>query len=156
MSTGVSSLSRAWARFGTGAGSVGLFGFESGGYTGDGGSTDVAGVVHKGEYVLRKDAVSRIGVDALHVLNSGKVPALGASGFSNLHSSLSNVYAPAMHFNVGGSTGNPQADFRYAQQVARAVGRVMDESVRDRFRRTEGQRMAQLAADIGRAHTRHG
>lgn len=34
-------------------------GFASGGYTGPGGKDEVAGVVHKGEYVLRKDQVDQ-------------------------------------------------------------------------------------------------
>ncbi|CDF99720.1 Putative Phage tail tape measure protein TP901 family core region [Avibacterium paragallinarum JF4211] len=37
-------------------------GFSTGGYTGDGGKHEVAGVVHKGEYVLNKEITSRLGV----------------------------------------------------------------------------------------------
>lgn len=36
-------------------------GFSEGGYTGDGGKYDVAGVVHRGEYVLPADVVSGLG-----------------------------------------------------------------------------------------------
>lgn len=35
-------------------------GFSDGGYTGDGGVGDVAGVVHKGEYVMSQDMLSRL------------------------------------------------------------------------------------------------
>lgn len=39
-----------------------LFGFAQGGYTGPGGKYQPAGIVHKGEYVIPKEAVDRIGV----------------------------------------------------------------------------------------------
>ena len=42
-----------------------LFGFASGGYTGNKGASSVAGVVHGGEYVFSKKATDRIGVGAL-------------------------------------------------------------------------------------------
>lgn len=42
-------------------GSVAGLGFSSGGYTGDGGKYEPAGVVHKGEYVIPKETVSRFG-----------------------------------------------------------------------------------------------
>jgi hypothetical protein len=54
--------------------------FESGGYTGSGGHHEVAGVVHRGEYVLNADATSRIGVPTLNAMNAGR-PA-GASSRS--------------------------------------------------------------------------
>lgn len=43
-------------------------GFAEGGYTGDGGKSDVAGVVHKGEYVISKDKTARNRniLDAIH------------------------------------------------------------------------------------------
>lgn len=46
------------------------FGFSSGGYTGDGGKFEPKGVVHGGEYVLRKEVVSQPGMrDHLDRLN---------------------------------------------------------------------------------------
>nr|DAK68728.1 MAG TPA: Tail tape measure [Caudoviricetes sp.] len=44
-------------------------GFATGGYTGDGGKYQPAGVVHKGEYVMTKEATSLLGVDFLNYLN---------------------------------------------------------------------------------------
>ena len=43
-------------------------GFAEGGYTGEGGKNDVAGVVHKGEYVISKDKTARNRnlLDAIH------------------------------------------------------------------------------------------
>jgi len=46
-----------------------FFGFSEGGYTGDGGKHEPAGLVHKGEYVFSQEAVQRIGaarLDAMH------------------------------------------------------------------------------------------
>lgn len=46
-----------------------LFGFASGGYTGNGGKYQAAGIVHKGEYVINADSVRRIGLPFLNALN---------------------------------------------------------------------------------------
>ncbi|GLS45160.1 phage tail length tape measure family protein [Methylobacterium brachythecii] len=48
-----------------------LFGFESGGYTGPGAKYDVAGIVHKDEYVFDKAATNRIGVPVLEAMRRG-------------------------------------------------------------------------------------
>ncbi|MEX6162117.1 phage tail tape measure protein [Proteus mirabilis] len=45
-----------------------FFGFASGGYTGDGGKHDPAGVVHKGEFVFTKEATQRLGIANLYRL----------------------------------------------------------------------------------------
>jgi len=52
-----------------GAFSGGKLQFASGGYTGDGATDKVAGVVHGQEYVLNAQATQRIGVDTLDALN---------------------------------------------------------------------------------------
>ncbi len=49
----------------------GLVGFDNGGFTGLGGKYTPAGIVHKGEYVITKEATSRLGVDYLNFLNYG-------------------------------------------------------------------------------------
>lgn len=46
-------------------------GFKTGGYTGSGGVSDVAGVVHGQEYVLNAAATKRVGVGTLDAINSG-------------------------------------------------------------------------------------
>ena len=55
----------------------GLLGFASGGYTGDGGKYQPAGVVHRGEYVITKEATSRLGIGFLNHLNYGRGYATG-------------------------------------------------------------------------------
>ncbi|MEN5176304.1 hypothetical protein [Brevundimonas diminuta] len=71
-----------------------LFGFSEGGYTGDGGKHEPAGLVHKGEYVFSQEAVQRIGaarLDAMHKNLKGyslgglvgmSLPSLSIPGFS--------------------------------------------------------------------------
>lgn len=49
----------------------GLGAFQQGGYTGDGAPNQIAGVVHRGEYVLDAPTVSRIGVDNLEAMRAG-------------------------------------------------------------------------------------
>ena len=55
-----------------------LAAFREGGYTGDGNPNDVAGVVHRGEYVVPADAVDRIGLSSLNAMASGGVSDAGA------------------------------------------------------------------------------
>ena len=68
------------------AAGIGLMtgGFAEGGYTGDGGKHDVAGIVHAGEYVMPASAVDRIGVENLAALHHGSTSATSpaASGGS--------------------------------------------------------------------------
>lgn len=57
-----------------GIGSGGLFGligglFATGGYTGDGGKYQPAGIVHRGEYVFPQESVNRLGVPLLNALS---------------------------------------------------------------------------------------
>lgn len=52
------------------------FGFSSGGYTGHGGKYDPAGIVHRGEYVMTKEATARLGVANLNRLNYGGMGAI--------------------------------------------------------------------------------
>lgn len=47
-------------------------GFKQGGYTGNGGASQVAGVVHGQEYVFDAQSTKRIGVDNLNAMRSGR------------------------------------------------------------------------------------
>ena len=57
----------------------GYVGYATGGYTGDGGKYQPAGVVHRGEYVITKEATSRLGIGFLNHLNYGRGYANGGS-----------------------------------------------------------------------------
>lgn len=56
---------------GSGFSFAGMGGFATGGYTGDGGKYEPAGTVHKGEFVMTKEATKRIGVDNLYRMMRG-------------------------------------------------------------------------------------
>ena len=51
--------------------SIGKLFFADGGYTGNGSKYQAAGIVHKGEFVLSKEAVRRLGIPALEALQRG-------------------------------------------------------------------------------------
>lgn len=58
----------------------GVAGFETGGYTGNVGTSSVAGVVHGQEYVMDADTVRRVGVDSLDAIRSGAAMIQQPSG----------------------------------------------------------------------------
>ncbi|MDO4896319.1 MAG: tape measure protein [Moraxella sp.] len=58
-------------------------GFATGGYTGNIGTSQIAGVVHGQEYVLNAKATKRIGVDTLNRLNNGD--GIGGSQTNNIN-----------------------------------------------------------------------
>lgn len=68
--------------------SMNLTGFATGGYTGNMGRTEVAGVVHGQEYVLNAAATKRVGVDTLNAINSGQ----SVSSSTNNSQPVVNVY----------------------------------------------------------------
>lgn len=72
---------------------AGLGGFQQGGYTGDGAPNQIAGLVHRGEYVLDAPTVSRIGVDNLEAMRAGDLApsSIASSGGSIGGSSTVNV-----------------------------------------------------------------
>lgn len=86
-----------------------LGGFSQGGYTGDGPRNEIAGVVHRGEYVLNASTV--------RALRSG-----GAAAISGGRSSgqLPTYQAPVLNFAVAGSI-----DRRSASAIASETGRVI-------------------------------
>lgn len=60
-----------------------MTGFSTGGYTGNGNKFAPAGIVHRGEYVMTKEATSRLGVGWLDRLNyGGKLGATAMLGAS--------------------------------------------------------------------------
>lgn len=83
LATSVSSFGVA-AMVGTAALLAGLAAiagaFKEGGYTGDGDPSAPAGIVHRGEYVMSAPAVSRLGVDTLHAIETGAQTAGPSAG----------------------------------------------------------------------------
>ncbi|RJG46498.1 tape measure protein [Mesorhizobium sp. DCY119] len=90
-----------------------LFGFASGGYTGSGGKYQPAGIVHKGEYVVPKNTVDKVGLRNIESLfgsyaNGGLV---GAPRMPRIH-------APANQNNGPNMTFAPVIDARGADVAA--------------------------------------
>lgn len=74
-------------------------GFATGGYTGDGGKYEPAGVVHKGEFVMTKEATKRIGVGNLYKMMRGYANGgvVGGSSYTG-----GGVSSGATNLNIGG------------------------------------------------------
>ena len=68
-------------------------GFKQGGYTGNMGASQVAGVVHGQEYVFDAQSTKRIGVDNLNAMRSGKAPAGGDVSINIINNSSARVEA---------------------------------------------------------------
>lgn len=79
-----------------------LFGWKDGGYTGDGAADEVAGAVHKGEYVFDKEATDKIGVGTLAALR--KAAKAGTVG-EMLSGMAGRVGGMAGAFPTGGVAG---------------------------------------------------
>lgn len=95
--------------FGTGSGygnqDYGQF-FAEGGYTGDGGKYEAAGVVHKGEYVFDAASTRKIGVGALN-----RMRGYADGGYVGANASLPDMGAPSVTINlVNQSKQQLQAD----------------------------------------------
>ncbi|THA00309.1 phage tail tape measure protein [Rodentibacter pneumotropicus] len=75
--------------------------FDSGGYTGDGGKYQPAGIVHRGEYVITKEATARLGRGFLDQLNYGAV----RRGFAN-GGGVGVPRLPQMNYDTGRASGN--------------------------------------------------
>lgn len=107
--------------------------FSSGGYTGPGGKFQPAGIVHAGEYVLRKEVVRQAGVMGfLHRLNRDGVRALRGYSSGGL---VSRIYSPTVaaasatremqpaYFNIPGVGQVPV-------QIDRATSRTLEQKLR--------------------------
>ena len=107
--------------------------FSSGGYTGPGGKFQPAGIVHAGEYVLRKEVVRQAGVMGfLHRLNRDGVRALRGYSSGGL---VSRIYSPTVasasatremqpaYFNISGVGQVPV-------QIDRATSRTLEQKLR--------------------------
>jgi len=93
-------------------------GFAEGGYTGNGGKYEPAGVVHRGEFVFNKEATRRIGVknlEFLHELFAGLKPRVPGQYFTGgvvtSGSSLLNASAPT-----------PDASSLQSERMMAAIG----------------------------------
>ncbi len=123
-----------------------LFGFSSGGYTGDGPANQPAGIVHKGEFVIPADAVKRIGVQNLAGMTNARAAAsmAGVSAASaaatTIHQTTYNSYTlPSEQFwgQVDGRASKVAQPMSMAAavQARSAAGADVSQSARRRIPR---------------------
>lgn len=91
-------------------------GFREGGYTGNMGIADVAGVVHGREFVFDADATARIGVQNLEAMRRGQKAPAAASGDTYYNATVNARFAPGM---------TNQEVRRASSQVSRDVSRQL-------------------------------
>lgn len=101
-------------------------GFSSGGYTGNMGRGDVAGVVHGQEYVLNAAATKRVGVDTLNAINSGG--SLERTVSSSEQPVTIQVYVTDSGVNTNGA--NTQDQKQLGQMIGNAVRTVIRQEQR--------------------------
>ena len=119
-----------------GAGSI-PFGqmFATGGYTGDGGKYQPAGIVHRGEYVITKEATARLGRGYLDYLNYGKRGFANGGGvavpsvpMSYERSSANNANSNQVSININiDQHGN--TDSTVTAENAKALGQTIEAKV---------------------------
>ncbi|HCK30142.1 MAG TPA: phage tail tape measure protein [Acinetobacter ursingii] len=101
-------------------------GFSSGGYTGNMGRGDVAGVVHGQEYVLNAAATKRVGVDTLNAINSGG--SLERTVSSSGQPVTIQVYVTDSGVTTSG--GNTQDQKQLGQLIGNAVRTIIRQEQR--------------------------
>ncbi|MDW9841309.1 phage tail protein [Sinorhizobium meliloti] len=126
----------------------GLFGFAEGGFTGRGGKYEPAGVVHRGEFVMSKEATRRIGVANLDAMHRGALKGFAAGGFVGSAPALraadlkpANSAAPVQQISihapvtVEGSAGTPEQNADLAAKMARQMEATMRGVVAEELRK---------------------
>ncbi|GGD30717.1 tape measure protein [Aureimonas glaciei] len=128
---------KAFAGAGGGGGLGGLlggigkiFGFASGGYTGAGGKYQPAGIVHKGEYVVPKGVVDKVGVRNIQRLMGGYAEGGLVGGVSLRAPSAQSMskqraagpQSMSIAVDVTGANGDRQIEDLVRQGVAAGIG----------------------------------
>lgn len=108
----------------TAAGYSAQYGFDEGGYTGNGGKYEPAGIVHGGEVVIRKDVVDQPGMkDYLVSLNKRGYADGGYVGLSGSGSTT----APAGQVIIQQTISVPDSSGGATQQESQAMGQAYAE-----------------------------
>jgi len=133
---------------GTGAGILGaIFGFADGGYTGDGGRDQPAGIVHRGEFVMSKRATQNIGIERLNALHGsalrgfatggyvGAAPSILKPDFQPANQNVAQTISINAPITIEGSAGTPDQNDDLAKKMSRQLegtmrGVVVDELAR--------------------------
>ncbi|WP_139837838.1 hypothetical protein [Roseovarius litorisediminis] len=124
-------------------------GFAAGGFTGQGGKFEPAGVVHKGEFVVSKEATQRIGVGNLEALHKGALrgfsdgglvggpPTLKAASAGRSESVRGSdqpitINAP---ITISGNAGTPEQNNDLAKRISKSMEGTMRGVVVDEIRK---------------------
>lgn len=132
-------------------GGGGLLGFAGGGYTGPGGKYEPAGIVHRGEYVMSKAAVERIGVGNLESMHRSALRGFADGGYvgaapavQRVHTAANQSAAPAMSqieinapITVNGSAGTEAQNDDLAKKMAKEMEVTMRSVIADEVRRQQ-------------------
>ncbi|MER2263879.1 phage tail tape measure protein [Methylobacterium oxalidis] len=120
-----------------------LFGFAEGGFTGEGGKYEPAGIVHRGEYVIPADVVRRVGVQNLERLrgyaDGGLVGAISlptAPAAAGQGTPPVVTIAPVINLTAsGGSTAqNTELAAKMGKQVEGALRGIVVSELRNAMR----------------------
>ena len=104
------------------AGLEALAAFDEGGYTGNGGRLEPAGVVHRGEFVMSAPAVQRIGLSNLEAMHNGATSGGGLGKSSGGPSAAGNTVSIHTHLDHRAMMDAIEQDpnhERYIQDVMR-------------------------------------
>ena len=105
-------------------------GFAEGGYTGDGGKYQPAGIVHAGEFVMSKEATNRIGIGSLNRMLKGYAAGgyvgatptgTGGGGGVSIVVNNNSSNAQASATTKTDSFGNRQIEIMVADMVNKAI-----------------------------------
>ena len=103
------------------------FSFASGGYTGHGGRSEPAGLVHRGEYVINAASTRALGRGFLDRLNGYEVGGLvGAPPASTPASEAATQRSISVSINQSFAANT---DARTAQQAGLAAGRAVERAM---------------------------
>lgn len=111
--------------------------FAVGGYTGDGGKYTPAGIVHRGEYVITKEATARIGRGYLDYLNYGSRRGFATGGgvavpnVPMLKSPMGNAMTSnnvSITINID-QNGNAESDTQEQAQNGKQLGKMIESKV---------------------------
>lgn len=98
-------------------------GFAEGGYTGPGGKYQLAGYVHRGEYVMPQESVNRYGIDFMRSIHAGTLPRYAEV------SAPAGLAAPRYSFAEGGYA----RDALPATQIGLRVINLVDPALLDDY-----------------------
>ena len=113
--------------------------WATGGYTGNGSKYEPAGIVHKGEYVITKEATARLGHGFLDQLNYGGSTGYATGGLvgdsstvptlpNNAQASQNNTITITVNVDQNGNT-HSQTEGQTSEKEARQLGKTIEAKV---------------------------